>query len=87
MEFIVDFNNVFVVDVINFVKEVVEKFLVLCLIIVFRLVDILKEVCVGKVYWGILWIIGEYFFEEKDICDVWKGIRVSLGEIFILVFE
>ncbi|KAK0672503.1 adaptin N terminal region-domain-containing protein [Cercophora samala] len=87
MEFIADFNNASAVDVINFVKEVVEKFPALRPTIVSRLVDTLKEVRAGKVYRGILWIIGEYSLEEKDIRDAWKGIRASLGEIPILASE
>ncbi|KAL1879684.1 hypothetical protein VTK73DRAFT_6859 [Phialemonium thermophilum] len=87
MDFIADFNNASAVDVINFVKEVVEKFPKLRPAIVSRLVDTLSEVRAGKVYRGILWIIGEYSFEEKDIRDAWKRIRASLGEIPILSSE
>lgn len=87
MEFISDFNNASAVDVINFVKEVVEKFPNLRPAIIGRLVATLSEVRAGKVYRGILWIIGEYALEEKDIRDAWKGIRASLGEIPILASE
>jgi coatomer subunit beta len=87
MDFIADFNNTSAVDVINFVKEVVEKFPKLRPSIVSRLVDTLAEVRAGKVYRGILWIIGEYSFDEKDIRNAWKGIRSSLGEIPILASE
>ncbi|KAL2019300.1 hypothetical protein VTK56DRAFT_9767 [Thermocarpiscus australiensis] len=87
MDFIADFNNASAVDVINFVKEVVEKFPSLRPAIVQRLVDTLKEVRAGKVYRGILWIVGEYALDEKDIRDAWKGIRASLGEIPILASE
>ena len=87
MDFIADFNNTSAVDVINFVKEVVEKFPKLRPAIVSRLVDTLSEVRAGKVYRGILWIIGEYSFEEKDIRGAWKRIRASLGEIPILASE
>lgn len=87
MDFIADFNNASAVDVINFVKEVVEKFPKLRAPIVSRLVDTLSEVRAGKVYRGILWIVGEYSFEEKDIRDAWKRIRASLGEIPILASE
>lgn len=87
MEFIADFNNTSAVDVINFVKEVVEKFPKLRPSIVHRLVDTLSEVRAGKVYRGILWIVGEYSLEEKDIRDAWKRIRASLGEIPILASE
>jgi coatomer subunit beta len=87
MDFIGDFNNTSAVDVINFVKEVVEKFPALRPAIAKRLVDTLREVRAGKVYRGILWIIGEYSLDEKDIRDAWKGIRASLGEIPILASE
>jgi coatomer subunit beta len=87
MDFVTDFNNASAVDVINFVKEVVEKFPALRTIIVQRLVSTLSEVRAGKVYRGILWIIGEYSLEEKDIRDAWKRIRSSLGEIPILASE
>ncbi|KAJ2980819.1 hypothetical protein NQ176_g2406 [Zarea fungicola] len=87
MDFITDFNNASAVDVINFVKEVVEKFPALRTVIVERLVSTLSEVRAGKVYRGILWIIGEYSLEEKDIRDAWRRIRASLGEIPILASE
>lgn len=87
MDFIADFNNASAVDVINFVKEVVEKFPALRKTIVARLVSTLSEVRAGKVYRGIMWIVGEYSLEEKDIRDAWKRIRASLGEIPILASE
>lgn len=87
MDFVADFNNASAVDVINFVKEVVEKFPDLRKTIVERLVSTLSEVRAGKVYRGIMWIIGEYSLEEVDIRDAWKRIRASLGEIPILASE
>jgi coatomer subunit beta len=87
MDLIGDFNNASAVDVINCVKEVVEKFPKLRPAVVERLVATLSEVRAGKVYRGILWVIGEYCLEEKDIRDAWKRIRASLGEIPILASE
>ena len=87
MDFIADFNNASAVDVINFVKEVVEKYPDLRKTILPRLVATLSEVRAGKVYRGIMWIIGEYSLEEKDIRESWKRIRASLGEIPILSSE
>jgi coatomer subunit beta len=87
MDFIADFNNTSAVDVINFVKEVVEKFPKLRPSIVNRLMSTLSEVRAGKVYRGILWIVGEYSLQEADIRDAWKRIRASLGEIPILASE
>ncbi|RYO93520.1 hypothetical protein DL764_007969 [Monosporascus ibericus] len=87
MDFIADFSNSSAVDVINFVKEVVEKFPKLRPSIVERLVATLSEVRAGKVYRGIIWIVGEYSLEENDIREAWKRIRSSLGEIPILASE
>ncbi|KAG4032411.1 hypothetical protein MFRU_007g03140 [Monilinia fructicola] len=87
MDFIADFNNTSAVDVISFVKEVVEKFPKLRPSIVERLVSTLSEVRAGKVYRGALWIVGEYSLEANDIKDAWRRIRASLGEIPILATE
>ncbi|KAL4790234.1 adaptin N terminal region-domain-containing protein [Aspergillus venezuelensis] len=87
MDFIADFNNNSAVDVISFVKEVVEKFPDLRASIVDRLVSTLSEVRAGKVYRGVLWVVGEYSLEERDIREAWKKIRASLGEIPILASE
>jgi len=87
MDFIQDFNNNSAVDVISFVKEVVEKFPKLRSSIVERLVSTLGEVRAGKVYRGALWIVGEYSLQENDIKEAWKRIRASLGEIPILASE
>lgn len=64
-----------------------EKFPDLRPTIVERLVSTLNEVRAGKVYRGVLWIVGEYSLEAKDIRDAWKRIRASLGEIPILASE
>ncbi|MCJ1311496.1 coatomer subunit beta [Agyrium rufum] len=87
MDFIADFNSSSAVDVISFVKEVVEKFPKLRSSIVERLITTLGEVRAGKVYRGALWIIGEYSQEETDIQKAWKQIRASLGEIPIVASE
>ncbi|GAB7366055.1 hypothetical protein MBLNU230_g7624t1 [Neophaeotheca triangularis] len=87
MDFIADFNNASAVDVISFVKEVVERFPKMRSSIVERLVSTLGEVRAGKVYRGSLWIVGEYSLQESDIRDAWKRIRSSLGEIPIVASE
>ncbi|KAK1089121.1 coatomer subunit beta [Friedmanniomyces endolithicus] len=87
MDFISDFNNASAVDVISFVKEVVERFPKMRSNIVRRLVETLAEVRAGKVYRGSLWIVGEYSLEEEDIREAWKRIRASLGEIPIVASE
>ncbi|KAK4952288.1 coatomer subunit beta [Elasticomyces elasticus] len=87
MDSIAEFNNASAVDVISFVKEVVEKFPKLRQKIVERLVKTLSEVRAGKVYRGALWIVGEYSLEVDDIREAWKRIRASVGEIPIVASE
>jgi len=87
MDFISEFNNASAVDVIAFVKEVVEKFPNLRASIIERLMATLGEVRAGRVYRGALWIVGEYCVEAKDIREAWKRIRAGLGEIPILASE
>ncbi|RPB28270.1 putative coatomer complex beta chain [Terfezia boudieri ATCC MYA-4762] len=87
MDFIGDFNNTSAVDVIAFVKEVVEKFSNLRGDILQRLMSTLGNVRSGKVLRGVLWIVGEYCLEQSDIREAWKRIRASLGEIPILATE
>jgi coatomer subunit beta len=87
MDFISDFSNSSAVDVISFVKEVVERFPHLRSSIVEKLVATLSEVRAGKVYRGALWIIGEYSLDETDIREAWKKIRASIGEIPIVAAE
>ena len=87
MDFIADFNNAAAVDVISFVKEVVEKFPRLRPSIVRKLVTTLGEVRSGRVYRGALWIVGEYSLEVSEIREAWKRIRSGLGEIPIVASE
>lgn len=70
MDFIGDFNNTSAVDVIAFVKEVVEKFPKLRQSIVEKLMSTLGEVRAGKVYRGALWIVGEYCVEEQGMSSI-----------------
>lgn len=67
MDFIGDFNNTSAVDVIAFVKEVVEKFPNLRGDILQRLMSTLGDVRSGKVLRGVLWIVGEYCLEQSGL--------------------
>jgi coatomer subunit beta len=87
MEFIGEFSNTSAVDVINFIKEVVEKFPNLRSGILENLLGTLSDVKAKKVFRGALWILGEYCTEEKDIKDALRGIRNSVGELPILDAE
>lgn len=60
LDFLGDSNNTAAVDVVAFVREVVEKFPDLRKDIVDKLRDTLTDIKSGKVFRGALWIIGEY---------------------------
>jgi coatomer subunit beta len=87
MEFISEFSNTSAVDVISFVKEVVEKFPTLRAAILDQLLATLSDIKAKKIFRGALWILGEYCTEEKDIKDALRGIRNSVGELPILDTE
>lgn len=87
MEFISEFSNTSAVDVISFIKEVVEKFPALRAAILDQLLSTLADIKAKKIFRGALWILGEYCTEEKDIKDALRGIRNSVGELPILDTE
>ncbi|CEP18471.1 hypothetical protein [Parasitella parasitica] len=87
MEFLGDSNNPAAVDVVAFVREVVEKFPGLRESILEKLLDTFADMKSGKVFRGALWIIGEYCESIKEIDDAWKQIRHALGEIPLLASE
>ncbi|CAG8727462.1 652_t:CDS:10, partial [Dentiscutata erythropus] len=78
MEFLGDSNNPAAVDVIAFVREVVEKFPNLRSSITEKLLETFMDVKSGKVFRGALWIVGEYCTECQDIEEAWKQIRAGL---------
>jgi coatomer subunit beta len=68
-------------------SEVVEKFPHLRQTICERLIQTLGEVKSGKVFRGVLWILGEYVESVSDIQSTLQEIRKVLGEILILASE
>jgi coatomer subunit beta len=68
-------------------SEVVEKFPHLRQTICDKLIQTLGEIKSGKVFRGILWILGEYVEGLSDIQSTLREIRKVLGEIPILASE
>jgi len=87
MEFLGDASNASAVDVIAFVREVVEKFPKLRSGIVEKLLQTFGEIKSGKVFRGALWIVGEYGDAVEDIKETMQQIRKVLGEVPILASE
>ncbi|KAL1738136.1 coatomer beta C-terminal region-domain-containing protein, partial [Schizophyllum fasciatum] len=74
-------------DVVAFVREVVEKFPALRPSITKHLVSTLPNIKSGKVFRGVLWILGEYVTDVPDIQATMQEVRKVLGEIPILAAE
>ncbi|KAF7970467.1 hypothetical protein HWV62_23875 [Athelia sp. TMB] len=87
MEFLGDSNNPSALDVVAFVREVVEKFPHLRQTICEKLIETLPEIKSGKVFRGVLWILGEYVEGLPDIQAALREIRKVLGEVPILASE
>ncbi|KAG8905311.1 coatomer subunit beta, partial [Tulasnella sp. 417] len=87
MEFLGDSNNPSAVDVIAFVREVVEKFPNLRASITEKLLQTFGDIKSGKVFRGALWITGEYCAEAADIQAAMQALRKVIGEIPILAAE
>ncbi|KIY64902.1 coatomer protein [Cylindrobasidium torrendii FP15055 ss-10] len=87
MDFLGDTNNPSALDVVAFVREVVEKFPHLRANVCEKLIQTLHEIKSGKVYRGILWILGEYVEKPEDIKATMQEIRKVIGEIPILAAE
>ncbi|TBU34466.1 coatomer protein [Dichomitus squalens] len=87
MDFLGDSSNPSALDVVAFVREVVEKFPQLRGTICEKLTQTLPEIKSGKVYRGILWILGEYAEQPAEIEEVLRELRKVLGEIPILASE
>ncbi|KAJ7273107.1 coatomer protein [Mycena rebaudengoi] len=87
MDFLGDSNNPSALDVVSFVREVVEKFPHLRSNVTSRLIEKLNEIKSGKVFRGVLWILGEYVESVSDIQSAMQEIRKVLGEIPILASE
>ncbi|KAJ9095248.1 hypothetical protein QFC21_005614 [Naganishia friedmannii] len=87
MDFLGDNNNPSAVDVIAFVREVVEKFPKLRSEITDKLISTFGDIKSGKVYRGALWIVGEYCETEEQINKAMQEIRTVIGEVPILASE
>ena len=68
-------------------SEVVEKFPGLRPSITEHLIHTLPEIKSGKVYRGVLWILGEYVESAHEIANTFQELRKALGEIPILAAE
>ena len=84
MEFIGDSGSTSAVDVVSFVRQVMEKFPLLRHGILTRLNENLAEMKTGRVFRGAFWIIGEYSDTQEMIVDAFQAILKVIGDIPII---
>ncbi|KAH3705833.1 Coatomer subunit beta [Pelomyxa schiedti] len=72
------------VDVVAFVKEVIETYPNLRKSILVKLLESLPQVRASKVYRSSLWIIGEYSEDQEDITLAFATIKDALHDILNL---
>jgi coatomer subunit beta len=84
MEFLNDGSKVSSIDVIAFVKEVMERFPHLRAHIIDSLFDSFLEMRSSRTLRGALWILGEYCQDVNTILKCLERIKDSLGTIPIL---
>jgi coatomer subunit beta len=84
MDFLNDSNKVSSIDVIAFVKEVMERFPHLRNHIIESLLDVFLEMKASRTLRGALWILGEYCQDPTSIVRCLERIKESLGSIPIM---
>ncbi|XP_053305065.1 coatomer subunit beta isoform X1 [Spea bombifrons] len=84
MEFLSDSNEAAAADVLEFVREAVQRFDNLRPLIVEKTLEVFHAIKSVKIYRGALWILGEYCSTKDDIQSVMTEVRRSLGEVPIV---
>jgi coatomer subunit beta len=79
-----DKNELAALDVLVFIREVLQKLSNLKDLIVQRLLDICAQIRSVQVLRATLWLLGEYCSSIEDIQNVMTFIRQSLGELPIV---
>ncbi|WFC98855.1 coatomer subunit beta [Malassezia yamatoensis] len=87
MNFLGDANNPSAVEVIAFVREMVERFPKMRDDLLAKLLASLPRFRSGKVYRGALWIVGDYCMTLPNVTEAMVQIRKVLGEVPILAAE
>ncbi|NWZ66951.1 COPB protein, partial [Acrocephalus arundinaceus] len=87
MEFLSDNNEAAAADVLEFVREAIQRFENLRPLIVEKMLEVFHSIKSVKIYRGALWILGEYCSTKEDIQSVMTEVRRSLGEIPIVESE
>lgn len=81
MEFLSDSNTLAAVDVVTFVREVMQTYPALRQDVLKNLLSYLKSVSSSRVLRGALWIIGEFSVSSEEIDLAFTIIKEELGDL------
>ena len=81
MDFLGDANQVSAIDVILFVREIVETYPHLRDTIMRKLLQTFPVIHSARVYRACLWLVGEYCTEAQDVAMAFTTLKQSLGEL------
>ncbi|XP_041353863.1 coatomer subunit beta-like isoform X2 [Gigantopelta aegis] len=84
MEFLGDQNELAAADVLVFVREAVQRFEQLRVLIISKMLEVFPTIKSMKIHRAAMWILGEYCTSVEDIQLVMTLIRQSLGDIPIV---
>jgi len=84
MEFLSDTNELAAMDVLIFVREVMNRFSNLRPVIIEKLLETFSTINSVKIHRAALWILGEYCEKTEDLQTLMSEIRQSLGELPIV---
>lgn len=87
MDFLGDANASAAVDVVTFVREVIERNADMRTEILQSMFARFGEMTNAKVIRGALWIVGEYCQDHPMIVEAFKVIKQAVGEVPILASE
>eukprot|EP00179_Madagascaria_erythrocladioides_P021950 CAMPEP_0198360162 /NCGR_PEP_ID=MMETSP1450-20131203/137308_1 /TAXON_ID=753684 ORGANISM="Madagascaria erythrocladiodes, Strain CCMP3234" /NCGR_SAMPLE_ID=MMETSP1450 /ASSEMBLY_ACC=CAM_ASM_001115 /LENGTH=485 /DNA_ID=CAMNT_0044067135 /DNA_START=90 /DNA_END=1543 /DNA_ORIENTATION=+ len=80
MDFLGDANVASAVDVVIFVREVVESYPELRASIVAKLLEAMDTIGSSKVYRAALWIVGEYSHSDEEVVAAFNTIKDCMGD-------
>eukprot|EP01094_Clydonella_sp_ATCC50884_P010917 TRINITY_DN20734_c0_g1_i1.p1 TRINITY_DN20734_c0_g1~~TRINITY_DN20734_c0_g1_i1.p1 ORF type:complete len:932 (-),score=412.79 TRINITY_DN20734_c0_g1_i1:126-2921(-) len=81
LDFVGDSSVASAVDVVVFVREVMETYPQLRDTILEKLVDSLDTINASQVYRAVLWLLGEYAVDEKQVDAAFTALKRTLGPL------
>ncbi|CAD6208057.1 GSCOCG00010331001-RA-CDS [Cotesia congregata] len=87
VDFLTENNEAAAGDVLDFIREAIQRFENLQPLIIDKLLQVFSEIRAVRVHRGALWILGEYATSKEDIESLMGRIRVALGELPLVEAE